>query len=292
MAGSSSPFGSRAKKRELIRDIKGRAPKHPKAPEAQIRLAVARIVDAYHKRLRSEVVDVAPMILRKRQRNDAKKDRLLVSALSSAADYGNQLLRDSGFRAALDRASETLAKSVTKQTSEALGLGKDFKPDLKAKSNELSDSIFRRTVELMQESSQRAEDILDEWADLDPDYSERAEDEDALDGMISKGLSGLLGTAIAGATLAFGSMFAEMVRASQEDAGVDSYMWMTARDSKVRPAHLDLDGEIAEWDDPPLKAEDSDNEEDDHPGEDYGCRCVASPIAADEVLSARQAVRL
>jgi len=54
----------------------------------------------------------------------------------------------------------------------------------------------------------------------------------------------------------------------QQAAGVESYIWRTMRDSRVRPAHASRDGRRFRWDRPPS---------DGHPGAAYNCRCVAIP---------------
>lgn len=46
------------------------------------------------------------------------------------------------------------------------------------------------------------------------------------------------------------------------------YIWRTRGDDRVRPSHAANDGKIFAWDDPPRTG---------HPGEDYGCRCIAEP---------------
>jgi hypothetical protein len=43
----------------------------------------------------------------------------------------------------------------------------------------------------------------------------------------------------------------------------------------VRERHAELDGERFRWDDPPVTNEDGDE---NHPGEDYQCRCTAYPV--------------
>lgn len=47
-----------------------------------------------------------------------------------------------------------------------------------------------------------------------------------------------------------------------------SYVWRTREDEKVRPSHAANDGVIFAWDTPPPTG---------HPGEDFGCRCIAEP---------------
>lgn len=67
---------------------------------------------------------------------------------------------------------------------------------------------------------------------------------------------------------------ADIQRAEQIDAGVSEYIWMTTGDQRVRSSHAHLNGKKFRWDDPPV----NDDGRRCHPGEDYGCRCVAIPI--------------
>ena len=52
------------------------------------------------------------------------------------------------------------------------------------------------------------------------------------------------------------------------------YIWRTQGDGKVRASHAANDGKIFAWDDPPPTG---------HPGEDYGCRCIAEPYVPENV---------
>jgi SPP1 gp7 family putative phage head morphogenesis protein len=58
----------------------------------------------------------------------------------------------------------------------------------------------------------------------------------------------------------------------QTNAGVDSYIWSTSLDERVREEHVALEGQTFSWDSPP---------EVGHPGEDYQCRCVALPVISE-----------
>jgi SPP1 gp7 family putative phage head morphogenesis protein len=58
----------------------------------------------------------------------------------------------------------------------------------------------------------------------------------------------------------------------QQDIGVDSYVWRTVGDERVRPEHADVDGQTFSWDSPPEETDGN------HPGEDYQCRCWAEPV--------------
>ena len=62
----------------------------------------------------------------------------------------------------------------------------------------------------------------------------------------------------------------------QIDLGVDSYIWNTVGDERVRETHADNEGQTFTWDNPPVET--------GHPGEDYQCRCWAEPILPEEVL--------
>lgn len=47
------------------------------------------------------------------------------------------------------------------------------------------------------------------------------------------------------------------------------YIWRTRGDGKVRSSHAANDGRVFAWDSPPSTG---------HPGEEFGCRCVAEPF--------------
>jgi len=61
----------------------------------------------------------------------------------------------------------------------------------------------------------------------------------------------------------------------QVDIGVDSYIWRTVGDERVRDTHADNEDQTFTWDNPPAET--------GHPGEDYQCRCWAEPILPEEV---------
>ncbi len=66
-----------------------------------------------------------------------------------------------------------------------------------------------------------------------------------------------------------GNASAAGAEATQRDAGIERYEWLTAQDDRVRPSHAALDGQIFSWDDPPPEGP---------PGSDILCRCVALAI--------------
>lgn len=55
----------------------------------------------------------------------------------------------------------------------------------------------------------------------------------------------------------------------QENLGIDSYIWRTSEDERVRPSHEEKNGKEFQWNNPPSDT--------GHPGEDYNCRCYAEP---------------
>ena len=65
-----------------------------------------------------------------------------------------------------------------------------------------------------------------------------------------------------------GKLNSQLTQLEQMNQGVDSYIWQTMGDSRVRPAHAARQGKRFAWDDPPS---------DGHPGWAIRCRCSASP---------------
>lgn len=58
----------------------------------------------------------------------------------------------------------------------------------------------------------------------------------------------------------------------QTAAGIDSYVWSTSLDERVRDSHAALEGQTFSWSAPPDVG---------HPGQDFQCRCVAVPVIAE-----------
>ena len=59
---------------------------------------------------------------------------------------------------------------------------------------------------------------------------------------------------------------AQITRERQKELGVNTYIWITAGDQRVRDEHEDRNGREFSWDDPPP---------DGHAGESINCRCSA-----------------
>lgn len=79
-----------------------------------------------------------------------------------------------------------------------------------------------------------------------------------------------------------GKLQAQLTRQQQTDAGVREYIWSSKNDSKVRNQHRKLNGKKFSWDSPPIS--DPKTGRRCHPGEDYGCRCVALPVFNKNVI--------
>lgn len=75
---------------------------------------------------------------------------------------------------------------------------------------------------------------------------------------------------------------AQLTQVRQQQVGVTEYIWTSSGDERVRPGHLDLDGTTQSWLVPPVVDEKTGRTA--HPGEDYQCRCTATPIV-DQLLS-------
>ena len=88
-----------------------------------------------------------------------------------------------------------------------------------------------------------------------------------------------------------GSLNAQISRLQQKDAGCDKYRWSSSGDSRVRDCHRELNKQIFSWDDPPemwyysKKLGKVYTGRRCHPGEDYGCRCVAIPYFDIDALN-------
>lgn len=61
----------------------------------------------------------------------------------------------------------------------------------------------------------------------------------------------------------------QLTMTRQTALGITHYKWRTAGDDRVRQTHHDNNNQIYSWDAPPATG---------HPGQDYQCRCWASPV--------------
>ena len=75
-----------------------------------------------------------------------------------------------------------------------------------------------------------------------------------------------------------GKLNGMLSRYRQENAGIDSYIWETCHDSRVRLSHADRQGHKYKWSSPPPGG---------HPGMPIRCRCVALPVIDLEKIPIR-----
>lgn len=69
-----------------------------------------------------------------------------------------------------------------------------------------------------------------------------------------------------------GKINGQINKARQVSMGVETYVWQSAKDERVRIDHKNKHGQTFRWDDPPSGG---------HPGEPIRCRCVALPNYED-----------
>jgi len=78
---------------------------------------------------------------------------------------------------------------------------------------------------------------------------------------------------------------AELDKNRMQEAGIDCYRWRTGSDEKVRATHREMQNKICRFDDPSVFYDEktkmwvprTGDMVHKHPGEDYNCRCTASP---------------
>ena len=71
-----------------------------------------------------------------------------------------------------------------------------------------------------------------------------------------------------------------------KDIGVSKYQWSTSQDVRVRADHRALNGQIFDWEHPPVTNKQTGAR--NSPGEDFGCRCIAIPVLSDRNLLERK----
>lgn len=78
----------------------------------------------------------------------------------------------------------------------------------------------------------------------------------------------------------------QIIEQRQRDLGIETYIWETAKDERVRPSHKVLQGKLCRWDDPTVYSDDNGKTWKSrstiggillHPGMDIACRCIGQP---------------
>ena len=87
---------------------------------------------------------------------------------------------------------------------------------------------------------------------------------------------GILSALVFAAVGSVGAMYSNVMQVMCLDADCEHYTWMTWGDDRVRPDHARLDGTRQSWHSPPIV--NLATGKTGHPGDDYGCRCIAAPV--------------
>lgn len=91
-----------------------------------------------------------------------------------------------------------------------------------------------------------------------------------------------------------GKLNGRLTKRRNQEAGLNLYTWLTARDERVRTSHIGLHNKICRWDDGSVFAENTNAALEGGwksrssfglfvgiPGEDIQCRCTSSPVIAE-----------
>lgn len=229
-------------------------------------MALVKALRTFHERIHKELIASVrkPVAL-------AWDDIGLHDAYRRLLAYGGAVASEEEFTKAVIEAANNTARSARLQVAKALGLASVVAPLLR-QVDDIVVGMRQRLEERITASLDRARDVFRDW---------RTDDEadvGALETKLDEGLDGITGGAVAGVSLLFGSVWADMNHEVQVSAGVGSYIWVAQRDKFTRRAHAALDDQLCEWRSPPLKASESSNGEPCHPGDDFNCRCIAAPL--------------
>jgi len=256
-----SRFAARAAKKNRRAQLLARAPRISPTIEAAFVAAVRRQLRAYH--------DVIRNAYTPQMRQDD-----FASAYQTLAQKAKQ------FSEAFTATAFAMAKRLEKfSKSEAIRTLGDIASDLPSDVAGFAEQFAADAVEKLRGLMDRTLDDVEEAAPLIVGEEIRTSTlENILEGWISRGINSARNMVTQGT--------AQLNQERQKEAGIDTYVWLAMHDDKTRPEHAALDGQEHSYDDPPLT--DSDIGIPCNPGDDYNCRCLASPVirivaqAADE----------
>lgn len=248
-----SRFAAHAAKKNRRRQLLARAPRISVAIEAAYVSALRRALKAFHAEILRAYTPQA--------RHDS-----FATAFSTLAQRAKQAAE--AFRATAFQMAKRLEAFSKREAIRTLG---DIASDLPAVVNGFAETFSADAVTklggIMEESLRDAEEAA---------IAVAAEEvgtftiDNILDGWVSRGINSARNMVTQGT--------AELNQARHEEAGVTDYVWLSQHDATTRPEHAALDGKECSYDDPPLSSSESSSGEDCNPGDDYGCRCMASPI--------------
>jgi SPP1 gp7 family putative phage head morphogenesis protein len=85
----------------------------------------------------------------------------------------------------------------------------------------------------------------------------------------------------------------DITQSRNQALGLDTYIWSTSGDERVRDTHTAMNGKLCKWDDPTVYSDDDGQTwkprsaiggVEEHPGKDYQCRCVSMSVVPAEFL--------
>jgi SPP1 gp7 family putative phage head morphogenesis protein len=87
----------------------------------------------------------------------------------------------------------------------------------------------------------------------------------------------------------------QITQGRNQALGLDTYVWSTSGDERVREAHKAMNGKLCKWDDPTVYSDDGGETwllrsqiggVDEHPGGDFQCRCVSQAVLPADFMAA------
>jgi SPP1 gp7 family putative phage head morphogenesis protein len=244
-----SSFAAHAKKRNRRSQLLARAPRISPTIEMQYIRDVRAVVSAFHAAIKRTVEP--------QQRMDSLWDTLAAKARAAAQ----------AFRIVAAKTAERLQKFSKSEAVRTLGdMASDLDEDVTGFVADFAADAVTKIGALMTESLDAARE------------GQSVAEQQGAAFSVSDLLEGWLARAVNSASNQITQSSAELNQRRQEDMGITDYVWLAQHDGKTRPEHAALDGQECSYSDPPLSAEDSDIGEPCNPGDDYGCRCMASPI--------------
>lgn len=256
-----SRFAARAAKKNRRRQLMARAPRVSPTIEAAFVAALRRALKAFHDDIRRAYT---PQV---RHDDFHTAYTTLAQRAKQAAD---------AFKATAFAIAKRLEKFSKQEAVRTLGdIASDLSDTVGGFAEEFAADAVAKLGGLMEESLQDAEQAA---------YAVTAEEvgsftlDGVLEAWVSRGINSARNMVTQGT--------AELNQERQKEAGVDSYVWLSMHDAATRPEHAALDGQECNWDDPPLSASDSSSGEPCNAGDDYNCRCLASPIVRIEAAAA------
>jgi SPP1 gp7 family putative phage head morphogenesis protein len=264
-----------AKKKIHRRVRRGGAPQLPVQAERDFARALVRMASAFGKRLRAIGLPLAKKIgLPPPERADANIERApetssdtRASAKSAKAQVeraAKESFNDKALRAEAARASRRV-DSHSKDQFRKLGIDPKKEPVLGVLVQGWTRDVSQRVSDLGKEQAKKLEAIL-----LSGQTRHAA--------TLAREIEEQLGVAQSRAEFiardSIGVLNSKVTRARYLAADIESYIWTTMSDDRVRDAHEALDGVVFDVDGPG-------DPDEGHPGEAPNCRCVQFPLKHD-----------